>query len=322
MRTIRILTALILTAALLYVVRLNSRGHTEHLSANANGFRLSTTTVPKIIEGETDTLALRVESPQVAGTNVWLRTTRAPGVDKADKASYDRSAMHLDSAQNAYTIPVKAGLRGGDFYYYFELTDTSGATLATLSDEGKPIRLRFIGHLPPAILIGHISFIFATVFCIIMAVLHAVAFFVSAAPVRPVIKYLFFATLFCFIGGYPFGIPMNYYAFNGFWEGVPFGTDATDNKTQLLFVFLLYTTLAGAGTLGRGRFLRDIYQSPGLARLGLLAGAVMLFVYLIPHSIQFSANFTYTFCYAWIGLIAALYLVGWMNSGERREVTS
>ena len=60
------------------------------------------------------------------------------------------------------------------------------------------------------------------------------------------------ATIAAFLGGYPVGFAMNWYAFGVLWEGVPFGTDATDNKTQLLFVYLLFLTLATLGSL-RGR---------------------------------------------------------------------
>jgi ABC-type Fe3+-siderophore transport system permease subunit len=116
--------------------------------------------------------------------------------------------------------------------------------------------------------------------------------------------------VFCFIGGYPLGMPMNYYAFDGLWEGVPFGTDATDNKTQLLFVYLLFASLATLGSFSRGRWGRDLFAPRTLGWIGLGSFGVMLFIYLIPHSIQFSARFTYAFCYTWIGVVAALYVLG------------
>jgi ABC-type Fe3+-siderophore transport system permease subunit len=91
---------------------------------------------------------------------------------------------------------------------------------------------------------------------------------------------------------------------------VPFGHDATDNKTQLLFLYLLFATLAGAGSLSRGRWGRNLWSAKTLGWLGMASFAVMLFIYLIPHSIQFTPAFTYAFCYSWIGLIALAYLVG------------
>ena len=107
---------------------------------------------------------------------------------------------------------------------------------------------------------------------------------------------------------------MNYYAFNGSWEGVPFGTDATDNKTQLLFVYLLFATLATFGSFSKGRFGRDLFAPRTLGWIGLSTTAVMLFIYLIPHSIQFSPRFTYAFCYTWIAVVVALYLLGRLKS--------
>jgi ABC-type Fe3+-siderophore transport system permease subunit len=101
---------------------------------------------------------------------------------------------------------------------------------------------------------------------------------------------------------------MNWYAFGGTWEGVPFGTDATDNKTQLLFVYLIFAMLATWGSFrGSGR---DLFAPKTLGVIGLGTFAVMLFTYLIPHSIQFEATFTYAFCYTWTAIVAALYLLG------------
>ncbi|RME30701.1 MAG: hypothetical protein D6800_01625, partial [Candidatus Zixiibacteriota bacterium] len=116
--------------------------------------------------------------------------------------------------------------------------------------------------------------------------------------------------------------PMNYFAFGGYWEGVPFGHDATDNKTQLLFLYLLFATLSGLGTLSRGRWGRDIVSPKTLAGIAVGSFAVMLFIYLIPHSIQFTPAFTYAFCYSWIGLLVIWYLIAWWQSSKTPRPTT
>jgi len=202
-------------------------------------------------------------------------------------------------------------------YYYFEITDANDSSLATFRQiDGSPFLLKYIGEVPLAILATHILFIFVTVFFVALATVSALPLIGGGSNVRPMTRYLFWATVFCFLGGYPFGVPMNYYAFDVFWEGVPFGTDATDNKTQLLFVYLLFATLSGLGTLTGGRFGRDIYTARTLGWVGLSSFAVMLFIYLIPHSIQFSAGLTYAFCYSWIAIVTLLYLTGYMRIGR------
>ena len=156
-------------------------------------------------------------------------------------------------------------------------------------------------------------FIFATVFFVALAAVEGIGV-IRGGDVRPMSIYLFGAVFACFMGGYPLGIPMNYFAFNGGWEGVPFGTDATDNKTQLLLIYLLFAALTTLGSFSRGRFGRDLFAPITRGWIGLSTFAVMMFIYLIPHSIQFSAGFTEMFCYSWIAVVVILYVLGLTRS--------
>ena len=197
--------------------------------------------------------------------------------------------------------------------------DTEGARQAGFNAEnGAPFFLRYIGDVPKPVLLGHIFFIFATVFCIGLATVHAIGVIRGGNGLGSMARCLFWAAVFCLICGYPLGWPMNYYAFNGLWEGVPFGTDATDNKTQLLLVYLLFAALSTLGTFSQGRFGRDLFAPRTLGWIGLGAFGVMLFIYLVPHSIQFSARFTYAFCYTWIAAVASLYVLGLLRSRATR----
>ncbi|MCP4536610.1 MAG: hypothetical protein GY832_05640, partial [Chloroflexi bacterium] len=217
-----------------------------------------------------------------------------------------------------YFTDVNAKDRGGKLYYYFDLTDASGQSLATFEQvDGSPFLFKYIGDVPPLVLITHIVFIFATVFCVAMATVHSFPLLTGGTNTRPLAVFMFWAMVTCFLGGYPFGIPMNYYAFDCFWEGVPFGTDATDNKTQLLFVYLLFAALTAVGSFTLGKFGRDLFSPQGLGWIGLSTFAAMLFIYLVPHSIQFSPGFTYAFCYTWIGLVAVAYIVSLARSKSK-----
>jgi len=315
MKTLRVVLALFISGAMLYVARTNSRGQPEHLSRVDGAFRFEMTTVPKVIEHQADRVTLTVSGP-VSGRRVVFRTSQ-PGDLPADRmAEFSTVDMQpVDGTPGEYSVEVTAGDKNGRFHYYFEVVDSTGTALATFKAEnGEPFSLRYIGEVPVPVLAGHIFFIFAAVFGVAMAAVHALRIIGGSTEVKPMAKFLFWATIFCFIGGYPLGIPMNHYAFGSLWEGVPFGTDATDNKTQLLFVYLLVATLSSLGSLSRGRIGRDLFSSRTLGWIGLGTFAVMLFIYLIPHSIQFTPRFTYAFCYTWIGIVAALYVFGLLFS--------
>jgi hypothetical protein len=246
------------------------------------------------------------------GKSVVFRTSQRLQTPSYFMDDFDHITMIPSPGKpGEYKVGVTAGDRGGRFYYFFEVVDAAGNAEARFAQaNNNPLLLKYIGEVPKPVLAAHLFFIFATVFCVVLAAIDSLKLIQGSNDVRPMAVGLFWAAVFCFLGGYPFGIPMNYFAFNGFWEAVPFGTDATDNKTQLMFLYFLFAALSTLGSFSRGRFGRDLFAPRTLGWIGLSTVAVMLFIYLIPHSIQFSAIFTYAFCYTWIGIVAALYLFG------------
>jgi len=315
-KILRIALALLVTLAMLYIARNNSRGRPEHIVHTDGEFTFTITTVPKITEHKTDRLALKVDGPPYFGYRVRYRSSQPGNIAPerpADFAAIDMRSENPDGGE--YFVDVTAGAKGGQAHYYFDIVDAEGVPLAQfMKDDGAPFRLRFIGEVPPFILVAHIALMFVTVFCISLGAVLALRAGVNTAAARPVLVCLFWAAVAGFLGGYPFGFAMNHYAFSTIWEGIPFGTDATDNKTQLLLLSLLFAVLAGIGTLTRGKIGRDLFSPRVLARFGLIAFAVMLFIYIIPHSIQYSPAFIYLFCGAWTAGLVVIYLVAWQRS--------
>ena len=319
MKALRIVMAVLISLAMLYIARSNSRGQPEQIAHTDGAYTFEMTTVPKVTENQSDRVTVLVSGP-LEGKRVVFRTSQPDNL--TPDRMYDFAAVEMlptPDRPGEFYVDVTAGKRGGRFHYYFELVDAAGTRQAAFTGEnGAPFFLRYIGEVPKPVLLGHIFFIFATVFCIGLATVHAMGVIRGGNGLGSMARCLFWAAVFCFIGGYPLGIPMNYYAFNGLWEGVPFGTDATDNKTQLLLIYLLFAALASLGSFSQGRFGRDLFAPRTLGWIGMGAFGVMLFIYLIPHSIQFSARFTYAFCYTWTAVVVALYVWGLLRSRATR----
>jgi hypothetical protein len=74
---------------------------------------------------------------------------------------------------------------------------------------------------------------------------------------------------FVTIGGMILGPIVQKYAFGDLWTGIPFGTDLTDNKTLIAFVF----------------WLLAFFLMKKSKWWVMLAVAMMIVVYLIPHSV-------------------------------------
>jgi len=310
-----------LTLLMLYVARTNSKGRPEHILDTNNGVPFELVTVPKAIEHEKVSMVVAVGNIPDSGYLVRFRSTEDAGRSLSEYPAVimEPSEKWPSEIGRSYWTEIEAGPKGGKLTYFFDVTDAGGNQIAQLTQhEDAPFVFKYFGDVPYVVLTLHVLFIFATVFCICMAAVHAFSV-MRGEEAAVMMSFLMWATITCFVGAIPFGIPMNWYAFGSTWEAVPFGHDATDNKTQLLFVSLLFATLAGLRSLRRGRGGRDLLSAHNLAWLGLGSFAVMLFIYLIPHSIQFSPMFTYIFSYCWIGVVIAVYLYALTHSRQAKQ---
>ena len=130
-----------------------------------------------------------------------------------------------------------------------------------LKDE--PVVIRFRNDVPAGILIPHILLMFG-------AMLLAVYTFLLVVTGKDYGRWLKLTVGFMFVGGFIFGPLVQHAAFGPWWTGFPFGTDLTDNKTLLSFLFFL----AALATL-RWKYNKWV------------VGAAVLFMVLIfsiPHS--------------------------------------
>ncbi|MBO5626498.1 MAG: hypothetical protein J5953_12015 [Prevotella sp.] len=130
-----------------------------------------------------------------------------------------------------------------------------------LKDE--PVVIRFRNDVPAYILIPHILLMFG-------AMLFAVYTFLLVVTRKEYRKWLKMTVATLFVGGFIFGPLVQHAAFGPWWTGFPYGTDLTDNKTLISFLFFL----AALATL-KWKYNKWIVS---------LAVLVMIAVFTIPHS--------------------------------------
>ncbi len=134
--------------------------------------------------------------------------------------------------------------------------------------DGSTIVIRFKDAVPVPLLVSHVLLMF-------LGVLIGVRTGLAALVQGPDMRFLAWATLAALtLGGLVLGPFVQRYAFGAYWTGFPFGGDLTDNKTLLMW---------GAWALACGLLAATDRHLPRRIALGL-AAAVMLTVYLIPHS--------------------------------------
>lgn len=129
----------------------------------------------------------------------------------------------------------------------------------------ETVVIRFKGAVPDYILIPHIILMFTAML------------FSTRSGIEALIKgkqtylYTTITLITLFLGGLILGPMVQYHAFGDAWTGWPVGGDLTDNKTLVAFIFWLVA------------FFR-IRKSRENRLWVVIAAAVLLAVYLIPHS--------------------------------------
>ena len=130
-----------------------------------------------------------------------------------------------------------------------------------LKDE--PVVIRFRNDVPASILVPHILLMFG-------AMLFAVYMFLLVVTHKPYRKWLWITVGTLFVGGFILGPFVQHAAFGPWWAGFPYGTDLTDNKTLISFIFFL----AALATL-KWKYNKWVV---------CLAVLMMIIVFSIPHS--------------------------------------
>jgi hypothetical protein len=126
--------------------------------------------------------------------------------------------------------------------------------------------MRFKGYVPALYLVPHIIFmLFAMIFSMRTG---------FEAIFRRSNTYLFawLTVIFLFLGGLVFGPIVQKYAFGDYWTGWPIGTDLTDNKTAVAFIFWLIA-------------LYRVYRNRNERLWVIIAAVMLLIIYMIPHSL-------------------------------------
>jgi hypothetical protein len=133
--------------------------------------------------------------------------------------------------------------------------------------------MRFKDPVPAWILIPHVLVMFAGM------LLSTAAGLAALDRKRNPRRLVLWAAGLLFLGGFILGPLMQKFAFGVAWSGFPVGTDLTDNKTLIAFLFWIVALVAGR----KGKPARPFV---------IAASLVTLVIFLIPHSL-FGSEYDY-----------------------------
>ncbi|MEE4178435.1 MAG: hypothetical protein V2I46_13095 [Bacteroides sp.] len=243
--------AFLLTLGAVYYTRLTGPTKPYRGSVVLNGETISYSLIRTYAKPENAPARILVPDDAVSG---HYRYKRTPSHDEWTEAPLVREGDELI----AY-IPQQPS--AGKVAY--QVTLEKDGEQAVLSEE--PIVIRFRNDVPAWTMIPHILFMFAAIFLSTRTGLSAIF--------NKKTYGLTLATLILlFAGGLIFGPIVQKYAFGAFWTGWPFGTDLTDNKTLVMFIFWLIA-------------FWKVRKNPKHRTWVIIAAVVTLIAYMIPHSL-------------------------------------
>lgn len=243
------LLAIIITLALSIYQRVTGPTHPKKVDIELNGesFKVK---LPRSGVQQDEIVTLKGIPASITGTVPMIHYRRYPTTDAYTTVDF----VWKDNAWQA-ALPVQP--IAGKLQYYITVDNKD-----YLKDE--PIVIRFRDDVPAYILIPHILLMFG-------AMLFAVYALILVTVHKDYSKWLKITVATLFVGGFIFGPLVQHAAFGPWWTGFPYGTDLTDNKTLISFLFFL----AALATL-KWKYNKWLV---GLAVL------VMIAVFTIPHSV-------------------------------------
>ena len=237
--------AIVITLALSIYQRMTGPTHPKSVTVEMNGesYKLK---LPRSGVQHDEIITLKSVSQN---TDAQLHYRRYPTSDEYTSVDFTMKDGEWQAA-----LPVQPV--AGKLQYYLTVDGKNYP-----ADE--PVVIRFRNDVPAGILIPHILLMFG-------AMLFAVYTILLVLTRQEYSKWLKITVGTLFVGGFIFGPLVQHAAFGPWWTGFPYGTDLTDNKTLLSFLFFA----AALATL-KWKYNKWVV---GLAVL------LMIAVFTIPHS--------------------------------------
>lgn len=266
--TIYWVLAVIITLSAAYYQRKTGPTYPKQLELQANGTEYELRLTRSMEITDRHYIKLGIEDSTVRAKLFYKRL----GVNEpytAVEFNYEEHPVNSFVMNKIFNMSKEKGLYAdipvqppaGKVEYYFEIYDNKGKSTYFMND---PIIVRFKGAVPPKILTPHILFMF------IAMLLSTLAGLMAIGKHKSYRKWGIWTFIFLFTGGLILGPMVQYHAFGEAWTGIPLGWDLTDNKTLIAVIFW------AIAVFGNWKSKR-----PGLT---ILAAAVLLLIYSIPHS--------------------------------------
>lgn len=281
--TRRIIFALLLTLALAFAARKLSEREPMNLYIEDRDVKVWHRTVTEVIVRTADGreikrqpyIEIKLDGPSHLRKTVDFKSRKKPQVEKR---------RLIPIGENKYSA----------YLPYLEIGEKIWYAIVLIRDDGSVIRIprgneffevRSKGEASQGILIAHAVSMFAAFFFMILSFFGAVRILRQGDEKSHTVTMSRLALIFAFLGTVPLGFALNKQTFGILWEGYPFGYDITDNKTQIVILFWLFSLLLVRGSSFWGGEEKDLLGKRVFAWAIIASFVASIALYLIPHSL-------------------------------------
>jgi len=271
----RIIVAILLTLIILSVTRRFSVTRPRDIEFTEAGIEILHRTVPGVLEFTEPRLSMRVRTGDTVSCYIEI----------LDRGGIKKLLPMRESSGGVWYVDLPAYGRGTKLKYALLIERGEDVSIRIPVEKGEFFTIKYKGKISDFVLVSHIVFMFASFFFMVLALFGAVRILKGLEGKKVTANLVRWVLLTTFVGGWPLGWILNYQAFGVIWEGFPFGYDVTDNKTQIMFVFWIITSILAGGSIFMGDESRDKLDKRQFAISVIVSVLVSIGVFLIPHSL-------------------------------------
>ncbi len=288
MKPYKIFLALLFTLAILIGIRYTNQNFNQiEKRAYAGGLALKHDFNHFYYGDEGDVvISVDVEGGRLPFENsigFFYKPSRLAGYE--GEISYTRYEMKPTvSNPNRYEIIIPRGEKGDKIFYYIELNDSDGNTVASLTsseDDSKETWVVFAGERPLLLFLGHVLLMLAGFFFVSLAFLTSFSNLQNSLNNTVLGKQILWAVIFVLLGSAALGL--NKQMFGTYWDGIPLGNDITASLALIIFLYWLIMLILMKGSAFKSSPSKNILP-PGGARVLVIIGFIITTAaYLVPH---------------------------------------
>jgi len=186
--------------------------------------------------------------------------------------------------ENIYSATIPQQKKGAVVGYYLEVTTATGTKIffPKNAEQGELYALMFKGEYSKFLWILHILLTIVSILLFVVAAYFAFKHIKTGYPISKTVWLSVAAFLLFFIGIFPIGMIVEYQVYGSVWDGWPSGSDFTNTKALILFVYWLVVLLLMKNTIFK-KEAKNLITDRIFASLVIIGTIITVALFIVPH---------------------------------------